>query len=805
MADDEKIGWHRKVGGAVKGAASGVGRGVAAAGGAIGSGAAGMYNVAARALQPDVSGTMWLGFAILLFIADTGFFGMVPATQFNVLDIKFLMLRGGMTKLLDLFLSPAVVVIMVIYTIRKIGHIDPRDLIMKWLIVTFFLLIILFAGTLGSLIHLVFAFVFWISVLGELYPDDADKILLILLIIDFFGASLFAGLASLESQAAFTMVETMLFFPVWLLFIAFNPHIKVQPTLKFFSMIFIAFVLIFNAGLNYPTIYGLVTGEAQRSAEDVEEKAIGTWKGFWDTLVGGTQARLEYAAGGYYEGEVEEAQKEPLGVYLEDIKPADKYFYEDEAVTIWATLKVKNLDEDNPVNVHVSCIADKDTKKIAGTMLPSESFEIYSLEEEDLQCRFEPTTLEKGTRKVSIFTDFNFKTMAYLKSYFMDEARLRSMRRDNIDVFRHFGIKDTKPIAKYTPGPVKIGIESKEPPIGLSPDYDTRPLLGVTLSNEDQWQGAIKKINELIVCIPKSMELDLGSCDVFERYSEGDIEKCGNEQQHIAYKLMDSEKNKPKYQNIKAFVSFRCRLIIRPENMQDVLGGIPFATKFFRVTANYEYGLEKTTSANVIRTPGFNVQLTPTKATANDRLTCVATQDNLDIKSVEYKLIRSSQTGEEIVVQGQQLMGVGEQRRYEVDVDPERIIEGTSKGATIKCVMDAVLSDGSEASDSSTITIGNTPPTVTVSIKKPASVNETLVCNGVVEDIDEDPITVNWEFSEGYFKSDVSRRTLRSGETFEATVPKDELNVGERITCKMTASDGEISGSPSQDFVIISG
>ena len=118
----------------------------------------------------------------------------------------------------------------------------------------------------------------------------------------------------------------------------------------------------------------------------------------------------------------------------------------------------------------------------------------------------------------------------------------------------------------------------------------------------------------------------------------------------------------------------------------------------------------------------------------------------------------------------------------------ERIIEGTSKGATIKCVMDAVLSDGSEASDSSTITIGNTPPTVTVSIKKPASVNETLVCNGVVEDIDEDPITVNWEFSEGYFKSDVSRRTLRSGETFEAT-----------------ASDGEISGSPSQDFVIISG
>jgi len=801
---EEKVGWHRKVGGAVKGAAVGVGRGAAAVGrGAVGL-VGGMYNVAANALHPDIAGTGWLVAAILLFISDTGFFGMMPATQFNVLDIKFLMLRGGLTRVLNLFLSPAVVVIMTVYTIRKIGQIELKDLIMKWVIVAFFVLIILFAGNLGSLIHLIFAFLFWISVLGPLYGEDADRIFLILLIIDFFGASLFAGLASMQSQAAFSMVENLLFFPIWLLFIAFNPHIEVQPTLKFFSMVFIAFVLIFNAGLNYPTIYGLVTGEAQRTPEEFEEKAVGTVRGFWDMIIGGTRARIEYAAGGYYEGEVEEAQKEPLGVYLEDIKPADKYFYEDESVTIWATLKVKNLDEDEPVNVKVSCIADKDTKKIAGEMYPRESFEIYTLEEEDLQCRFEPGSLEKGTRKVSIFTDFNFKTMAYLKSYFMDEARLRSMRRDNIDVFRHFGISDTKPVAKYTPGPVKIGIESKEPPIGLSTDYDARPLLGITLSNEDQWQGAIKKIDELIVYIPESMELDLASCGVFEPYPEGNMEEEMGEG-HIAYRLMDDEKDKPKYQNIKEFVSFRCRLLIRPEKMQEVLGGVPFATKFFRVTADYQYGLEKSTSASVIRTPGFNVQLTPIKATAKDRLKCVATHDQLDIRSVEYRFVKVDQTGEEIIVQGQEMIGVGNERRYETEVDLERLPEGIKKGTVIRCVMSAILEDDSEVTDSSTITIANTPPTIEVSIKKPASINEDLVCNGTVKDVDDDPLTINWEFSEGYFERGRSERILSSGETYEAVVPKDELNVGERITCKMTASDGEVSGSPDEDFAIISG
>ncbi|MBW2979953.1 ABC transporter permease [Candidatus Woesearchaeota archaeon] len=769
----------------------------------------GMYDIAARTVQGSVAGGFWLFLAALLFVLDTGFFNLFPATQFNVLDPMLFFRRAGYMGIVDLLLAPIVLTFVLIYTFTRLGRVSPKQIISKWFIAGFFWFILLYAGTLGSIIHLIFAVIFWLGVLIPIYGEDADRILLIFMAIDFFGASLIAVLASLDSQAAFSMVENILFFPIWLLFVTFNPNIKMSPALKFLSVTFIVVILVFNGAARSEIIYGLVTGEAVRAPEGFRERLIGARDGIREAISRATKAQLEYATGGYYEGEVEKAQKEPLGVYIEDIKPADKQFYEDESVTVWATLKVNNLDKDEPVGVDVSCLSDKGTdKKKDGVMLPESGFEIYTLEEEDLQCKFEPGDLEKGSRKVSIFADFNFKTMAYLKNYFMDEERLRSMRRDDVDVFKHFGISDTKPIAKYTPGPVRIGIESKAPPVGLSTEYDAKPLLGITLENEGQWQGHIKKINDLIVCIPKSMELDLDTCDAaFVPYNEPDVEEeCGEE--HTAYKLEDHEKAKEKYKNIKEYVSFRCRLLIRPEKVPDVLGGVPFATKFFRVTADYDYQLEKSTVANVVRTPGFNAQLTPMRATVNDELTCVGTHDKKNIAKVKCKFVKIDESGDVLIDppgEREVLATQTNSKRIEVDLPKGMLgLAGIKKDSKVRCIMEATLGDGTIESDSSTITIKNTPPTVKVNIQKPASDQQNLMCNGTVEDIDGDVINVDWEFTEGYFDSDTCKG-LRSGQVCKTkAIPKEELSVGERIRCKMTPEDDEVRGATKEDYVVIS-
>ena len=69
----------------------------------------------------------------------------------------------------------------------------------------------------------------------------------------------------------------------------------------------------------------------------------------WDEAAKSWKARLEYATGDYYEGEVEENENEPLGVYLENIEKAETEFYEDEPVSIWVTLKARTLEKDKEV------------------------------------------------------------------------------------------------------------------------------------------------------------------------------------------------------------------------------------------------------------------------------------------------------------------------------------------------------------------------------------------------------------------------------------------------------------------------
>ena len=65
------------------------------------------------------------------------------------------------------------------------------------------------------------------------------------------------------------------------------------------------------------------------------------------------------------------------------------------------------------------------------------------------------------------------------------------MTRENLDPFQEFDIKDKKPIAVYTNGPLEIGIETTTPLVGVSSRYLVYPRVSLSCQNQRGWEGKI--------------------------------------------------------------------------------------------------------------------------------------------------------------------------------------------------------------------------------------------------------------------------------------------------------------------------
>jgi len=346
--------------------------------------------------------------------------------------------------------------------------------------------------------------------------------------------------------------------------------------------------------------------------------------------------RYRFAAGDYYSGTVDENQYETLGVYLKDLKPADPEFYYTEPVNVWALIEAKTLEDG--LTVDLNCFYGKEDSPYLGKVEPKQITAIYDEEQVDVDCRFDNSAgMQDGSNKVTVQATFNFETMAYLKTYFMDQDRIRSMSRQGIDPLEEYGIEDKKPVAKYTNGPVKIGMGTIDPPIGISATSSVKPRVSVTVTTNEGWKGKIKQIEELTIMVPEPMTLDIGFCTEFEavdkeeykttcaasyrNYKSKQFQDCKDQftenseidtclQKHCdeelegynAYRLK-VEENKEHYRDIgydnkdKLYKTFNCRALLGDANK--LLGDVPISTKYYRAKARYKYEIEDTVNVNI--------------------------------------------------------------------------------------------------------------------------------------------------------------------------------------------------------------
>jgi hypothetical protein len=539
-----------------------------------------------------------------------------------------------------LFIHPLFWIPVIAYIVIKGIHLNKEEFtrLGSFMAMIYVPLAVLFLGGFSGfgILHLALAAAFYVSILRPYFGDEkiasARWSFITFLLIDFFGYGILN-----EYFLSLGIYTNRLILPIWvygsLWFITKMKSTKLTSALWIFIIIFNMFILV--AFSPVPIIDLTQTAGPERAQEAIEAAQTGfdnfkNWMGTLSTdIKKAATGQLEYATGGYYKGRVEE-NKDPnnlLGVYLENIEAADKSFYENEGVVIWGDLRARTLNKE--IYVFMSCKSGDSNGKIIPEALANKDkgYKIDKFEQIGFECRFDGGQLKTGTNSVKIQAEFSFETLAFLKTYFMDVERMRSLRRENIDPLSQYGITDKKPSAVFTNGPVKLGMGTVDPPVGLGAGSTAYSYVGLTV--ERQWPGKIKNITGLGVQVPNVLQLESSGEDLFCR---GDFKKAGEEEGYTVYELTDEAMRDIKTP-ITQFKSWRCAITI-PE-AASVLGNTPVTTYYYRANTTYVYEIEKSKNVYIKSAPKEKTKLTDCKINCTDTDGCICDTDGCNMPKGE--------------------------------------------------------------------------------------------------------------------------------------------------------------------------
>ena len=620
-------------------------------------------------MQGEYGGWMFILMAVFLYMMDMLF-------RYNGINIQRFLDNLYFTSIesyIGWFFNSIVLTLLIAYYV--IYRPDPQEFV-SWFLVAETLSLIIFMGGMGTaLIHLAFVISFYFLYIRYAAPEgnkaSANYIFFFLLAFDFFG---FGILAELVGNP---IISNRLIIPIWFYFALIYTHEKER---SFWINLVIIIVILMNVFYFVGGINGLKSMSATLTQEEKQEgiNFIRTgWNNVKDTFskaIEGFRADLEaqmiYASGGYYKGKVERNKIGPLGVFIDKLKASQPRYYENEDVIIWGTIKALSLGDN--VNIKMSC-HKKDEEKYATRTTPNVPFTIYSKETRDFECVFDEGKFDSwgdegsgwffdlGFHTITADAEFNFETLAYLKSYFMDIERKRSMVREGLDPFKEFGIKYTEPIAVYTDGPVIIGMEMTSPIIEVGEGIVTQPRIGITLENKEGWEGVIRSLTELVILTPHGVRINLEEEPCTYSFKKYTIENCKQDScENLAFKpcvevcelnkkksstkdcnkecgkvkkscisdcdilfkgdkerepyngyAIDINAEKKKYllkwdvfKDIDRYRSFSCRLTVSGEGEDNVLGNTPLTVKYFRAKARYNYTLSKDIDIQIQSKPG---------------------------------------------------------------------------------------------------------------------------------------------------------------------------------------------------------
>jgi hypothetical protein len=301
----------------------------------------------------------------------------------------------------------------------------------------------------------------------------------------------------------------------------------------------------------------------------------------------------EIATGDYYTGSIDESAEKRLGVFLENLRPAQSSFKEGEPVTVFAILKAETIDK--PIEINLDCRVEPGNIKYSD-LIPKQQFTVETFEEEGIDCIFQNLPAKYYTAKLT--ADFSFSTRSYQKVYFMDKERLREYKRRYADPLE--GYPDKNPTTQYSPGPLMVGMGIGTQPVGITAE-SRGPTIGVTVDNT--WAGQLKEIRDLFMIVPKGLTVnDINGIPVnattCATLHEKDQVGCDDNLENV-YRLPYSEMQK--LANITVY-TFRAHTSINStEDYSKLVGDTPVAIKNIKVTLDYAYKYIASVGLNVAK------------------------------------------------------------------------------------------------------------------------------------------------------------------------------------------------------------
>jgi hypothetical protein len=324
-----------------------------------------------------------------------------------------------------------------------------------------------------------------------------------------------------------------------------------------------------------------------------------------------------------YVGQVDNSQGLPLGVQIIEAKPLFQKFRLEGTDDVIATaiIKARSINED-VYNISNECYLEftysnkllfgKSKKvQVKGQVQP-QNFEIgYTGEQFDqrmIECVVRGTDITAATvdsipvntvvGQVVFNTTFNFTTSGYMTYAFMDKNLFARLRADNREPWREMGLSSGQMMARYTPGPIMVGMpaDSTPYPIDSTAASASLPAFGVTFSNAFVGRGGIKTFDKTYVYVPKQLDF-VSECTPKEyKIAATESSKHGYGADYKEFEL----KNLSRPAN-ELYVTARCPMSIsKASSPDDLLGlsGSGIYTIF--LTSRYTYSIDTFTSVNML-------------------------------------------------------------------------------------------------------------------------------------------------------------------------------------------------------------
>jgi len=419
------------------------------------------------------------------------------------------------------------------------------------------------------------------------------------------------------------MIGSLILFgaPGWIVFVFLNPgESKVTRFLAglfFLAWTVVILVLIMEAGLGISGgtfVVPISPSDFISAASGIYNKLGTEFGAVYSQAKNTINGTIAGATQEYYTGTVDQSQGQPIGVFITRMQPALTKFYADnqDSVIVYGVLSARTVSDS--ISVANTCSLDfasgASTVSKPGSVTPDKINIDYTgafQDQYDISCTVPYTSyssaLSPGRTSSAMATfssTFDFSTWAYVPYAFMDRDLLVSLRRSNVDPAQKLGISAI-PMAKFTPGPLMIGMASDSQPYSYQ-DGGSLPFFGLTLTNQWFGKGSVNKFNSVDVYIPKPFDLELDTCTPRDVSSGGafDYRDAADWSQNPAYKHYQifNVAIKPS----ETFTTIRCQIGYNDAELSQypILGTSGAGVYTFFASANYTYTLQAKTPVTLV-------------------------------------------------------------------------------------------------------------------------------------------------------------------------------------------------------------